>query len=657
MRIGGHWNAFANHASGRAVVLLAVAVAVVAFWPGLKGGFVFDDYPNIAENPAFSRPITDLSGLWEVIMSSPASAVGRPLAVLTFAANFMATGLDPFWFKLTNLLLHACNGLLLWWFTCRLWSMPALSGCFAQAQSDPRRAGLWFALCWSVLAIHVSALFLVVQRMELLAHSFVLWSLVVYIDGRKRMIAGERGGGTRVAVALLLLPLMGTLAKESAALAPAYAFALEVYVLRFAAADARSRRLLPLAYALLLLLAVIVFMRWLLPYVLEPASWSGRNFDLDERLWSEARILWLYLRWILVPDLSAMSLYHDSFAVSRGWLEPASTWISVVAWLAVLGGLGRLALRRSLLGFGLAFYCIAHLLTATVIPLELIFEHRNYTASIGAVMALVPLWLRLRRAGGRARKLAGVLVAVFLSSQLACTFARTLEWSDPLRHAQAEAARNPTSPRAVYDLGRVQYQISGFDPAHPAFALAVDNFRRAAALEGSSALPLQALLVAASRAGNGDDPKLWAALHAHLREHRMDVQTVTAVLALVTCTGTGACSFPLQELVQALIIGVNRQNPPVDLLVAYGSLAISHLDDRVLAGELFRAAVDAEPNNPLRWFSYGQYLAIEGRFDEAEQAAQTMENLDRWHRHESSTAALRALIRDLRALAPQPPAG
>jgi hypothetical protein len=559
----------------------------------------------------------------------------------------MLTGLDPFWFKLTNLLLHAFNGILLWWFIRRLWTSPELSPCFAQAQIDPRRASLWFALCWSVLAVHVSALFLIVQRMELLAHTFVLLSLIVYVDGRQRMIAGARGGGARVAAALLLLPLLGVLAKESAALAPAFAFALEIYVFRFAAANARARRLLPLAYALLLLLAITLFVRWLLPSVRNPDSWLGRDFDVVERLWSQARILWLYLRWIFLPDLSAMSLYHDGFRVSRGWLEPATTGAAVIAWLMVLGLLGWLSRRRSLLGLGIAFYVIAHLLTATVIPLELIFEHRNYTASIGALMALVPLGLRLRSAS--ARTLAGVLIAVFLAGQLACTATRAREWSDPLRHAQTEAARNPASPRAVYELGRVQYQISGRDPAHPAYARAVENFRRAAALEGASALPLQALLIAASRAGNGDDPKLWKALHTHLRDHRMDVQTVAAILGLVNCAGEGECSFPLQQLIGALIIGVNRERPSADLFVAYGTLALTHLNDRLLADELFRAAVDAEPRNPLRWHSYGQFLAIEGRFDEAEQAAQTMEYLDGWHRHRSKSDALRTMIEQLRA--------
>lgn len=649
MRIEGMRSAIAAFASGPAGAWLVFAFGLLAFWPGLQGDFVFDDYPNIAANTAFSRPVQGLSGLWEVILSSPASSVGRPLAVLTFAANFMATGLDPFWFKLTNLLLHVFNGLLLWCFVFRLFSTPCLAPCIAQANVDPRRASLWFALCWGVLAIHVSALYLVVQRMELLAHSFVLLALICYVEGRRRMIAGERGGGMRVALALLVLPLLGVLAKESAALAPAFAFALEVYVFRFAAADARGRRALPFAFALLFALALALFVRWILPSVLNPASWLGRNFDLGERLWSEMRILWLYLRWILAPDLTAMSLYHDSFVVSRGWLEPVSTLISALAWLAVLGVLAWLARRRSLLGLGIAFYCIAHLLTATVIQLELIFEHRNYTASIGALMALVPLWLRLRHSGARPRALVAVLLGVFLSTQLASTAARALEWSDPLRHAQAEAARNPTSPRAVYELGRVEYLISGRDPAHPVYALAVANFHRAAALEGASALPLQALLMASSRAGKGDDQELWEALYAHLRTKRLDVQTIAALLALVTCAGNGECSFPLQKLVGALIIGVNHDYPPPDLLIAYGTLALTHMNDRTLADELFRAAVDAEPRNPLRWHSYGQYLAIDGRLDEAEQAARQMEQLDRWHRYRSRSDALRAMIEQLRA--------
>ena len=47
-------------------------------------------------------------------LSSPSSQFKRPLASLTFAANYLATGLDPYWMKLTNVIIHLLNGWLVY---------------------------------------------------------------------------------------------------------------------------------------------------------------------------------------------------------------------------------------------------------------------------------------------------------------------------------------------------------------------------------------------------------------------------------------------------------------------------------------------------------------------------------------------------------------
>jgi len=78
-------------------LLLATAVVITAvvYWPGLTGGWVFDDYPNIVDNGAIHiTPGHSTLGAWvNSAISSPSSFLHRPLASLTFSLNCELGGL------------------------------------------------------------------------------------------------------------------------------------------------------------------------------------------------------------------------------------------------------------------------------------------------------------------------------------------------------------------------------------------------------------------------------------------------------------------------------------------------------------------------------------------------------------------------------------
>ena len=84
----------------------------MVYWPGLSGGFLFDDYPNIVDNHGVQPHDASIASLVSAALSSPSSEFKRPLASLSFAANYLASGLDPYWMKLTNLVIHLLNGWL-----------------------------------------------------------------------------------------------------------------------------------------------------------------------------------------------------------------------------------------------------------------------------------------------------------------------------------------------------------------------------------------------------------------------------------------------------------------------------------------------------------------------------------------------------------------
>ena len=62
-------------------------LTVLVYQPGLQGGFIFDDYPNIVHNVALHVDALQLSEWIAAAMSSPAANLPRPIAMLSFAVR------------------------------------------------------------------------------------------------------------------------------------------------------------------------------------------------------------------------------------------------------------------------------------------------------------------------------------------------------------------------------------------------------------------------------------------------------------------------------------------------------------------------------------------------------------------------------------------
>ena len=97
-------------------LVLILALTTLAYWPGLTGGFAFDDYPNILLNPAITDSDLSVTGLANAAWSGVAGPLKRPIAMISFVLNYDTTGGSPLAFKLTNLGIHLLNGLLVFWF-------------------------------------------------------------------------------------------------------------------------------------------------------------------------------------------------------------------------------------------------------------------------------------------------------------------------------------------------------------------------------------------------------------------------------------------------------------------------------------------------------------------------------------------------------------
>src|SRR5690625_661796 len=397
-----------NH-NGWWLFAAAIVVTVAAYASGLSGGWLFDDFPNIVNNPGIQIQHASVPDLTRAALSSPSSEFKRPLASLSFALNYLAGGLNPLGWKVTNVVIHLVNGLLAFLLARLLLraGLPYVRRNRSAPGPDARHVGIVAALmagAWMLLPINLTAVLYVVQRMTSMANAFVLLGLIGYMVGRMRMRDANRSRGRGLALcvaSLVVCTAIGFTAKETAVLLPLYAFLIEWVLFRFRASapeptpgdsidDKRDRSVIGL-FVIVLLLPMIAGLAWLLPGTLSPDTWATRDFTLGTRLLSEARIVCDYIVWTLLPTPDPLSLYHDGYVVSSGLLTPWTTLASIIVIALLLAFAVWLRKRAPLASLGLLLFFGAQTLTATILPLELIYEHRNYFASFGLLLALVPL--------------------------------------------------------------------------------------------------------------------------------------------------------------------------------------------------------------------------------------------------------------------------
>ncbi|MGO4703362.1 hypothetical protein [Dyella sp. 2RAB6] len=632
--------------SGGITLIILLAVTLAIYLPGLSGGWLFDDYPNIVDNHGVQPSNASLASLTQAALSSPASDFKRPLASLSFAANYLMTGLNPYWMKLTNLAIHLLNGLLVFVLARQL----IIATRRADNDLDAlRRAGVaaaWIAGGWLLLPINLTSVLYVVQRMESMANLFVLAGLIGYVAGRRRMLAGNYWRGLILSAMSIAIPTAtGLLAKETAVMLPLYAASVEWVVFRFQRRDGRYDAWISGGFLLFLALPLVVGLAWLLPGLLKPSNWATRDFTLATRLFSEARIVPSYVVWTLLPTPDALSFYHDNFHISTSLLSPWTTAAGIVSLVLMIFLALRLRTRQPLIALGLQFFIGCHLLTGTILSLELIYEHRNYFASFGLLLAIVPaLIVNTQHTPERMLWIRRALFAVLLLLWASLTAMTSQAWSSPLRLAEELAARAPDSPRAQYELGRTYIIYSNYDPASPFTQMAYAPLERAAALPESSILPEQALIFMNSRMHLPLKESWWETMTSKLKARMPTVQDESSLGALVQCARAEQCDLPKQRMIEAFLAALSHPRTGPRTLATYGDYAWNVLNDKSLGLRMATEALKASPNEPAYHITVIRMLIAQGKLDEAQRAIKDLEALNYGGRLDSSIAELRVRV-------------
>lgn len=441
-----------NHYIIAALSILAVLLATCyAYWPGLYGPFLLDDFQNI---------VADYVDYFEgdkilyVLTHNESGDLGRPVSVMSLLFSGIVHGLDPWGYKYHNLAIHLITGLLLFWLLLLL--LPRLSREMTRERTV-LVAGLTAAI-WLLHPLMVSTVLYAVQRMAQLAALFTLAALIAFLYAREL----AAGGGVRFYVVgwvvFPLLSLLALLSKENGALIAFYILAIEFIAFRDGYSGTAERNRVAVFLAVFAVIPILAGTAFVLTHFDQVSDYSLRTFTLSERLLTQLHIVALYLKMILLPRLSDMTLFHDYIQVRSGF-DPLTSllFLLLLAALALV-----FILRRSapVVAFAIAWFLVSHLMESTIISLELMFEHRNYLAAAGPLFVVV--YYLCNVAGFPKLQYVNLAVLALLAM---LTMVRVFEWRNSDTIFQVALAEHPDSFRALTLMANLKYNAGEIDQA------------------------------------------------------------------------------------------------------------------------------------------------------------------------------------------------
>ncbi|MDR2165478.1 MAG: hypothetical protein LBO79_07650 [Zoogloeaceae bacterium] len=618
--------------------LLLLGVIALLYWPGLRGGYLFDDEINILQNKRIAIETLDPATLRTAAWSGSAGPLKRPVSMLSFALNHYFTQFDPFWFKLVNLAIHLVNTLLVGALACLVLAgfarrhPPSAS---ARENPDfPARGALIAAALWGIHPLNLTSVLYVVQRMTSLSALFGLAALASY--GAWRLVSTRytpcRSAGMAILVAFFLTA--SALSKESGLLFLPFLVFMELMVFQGLKQDGTPLRIGRLEYRRLVWLlfwAGVLVLLWKLPTFLRPENFHNRDFTLEERLMTEARVLFYYLRLFLAPTLSELAIWHDDFIISRNLWTPFTTALSLLGLTLVTALALRIHARHPawrIVWFAWGWFLIAHAMESTVISLELVHEHRNYVATLGFAI-LVP-WL-IEVAGPRFSRFAFLLFGGVLSVFGFLTWQRAEIWARPSQHAAFEAQAHPDSDRANYQLGYVYAQEARIRQDPRLAALAVAQMRKAMrAYMPDNAPWFNTLFLASSRIPV--DPEIVAQLRTRLKQQPFYNSNMMMLRVLADCQIAGTCRLSHQDAEGLFTAAIeNPRAPPSARAMLYLLLATYHtgIHGDIERAEEFLKKAEAIQEDVATHLLFMEFYTNTGRLAEARQRLEKAIRMDK----------------------------
>ena len=397
---------------------------LVAYSNSLHNSFHFDDSHVIVDN-LFIRSLANIPHFFtdaETFSALQQNANYRPLVSTTLAVDYwVAGGLNPFWFHVTQLTLLVATSIALFFFYRSI---------FATARSGS--LSLWTALFAATLfCVHTGntqTANYISSRSELLSSLGVLGGFLVYI-----------GRPSWRRYYLYIIPvIVGALAKTPAVMFAPLLLAYMIFIERqLSLRDVFSKRAWPEVRGVLISIAPVFLAAGLLYLFVEGMNPPGQNYGGVGRaqyLLSQTWVWVRYARLFFIPT----GLTADSDMRGVASLADPRLYAGLLLIALSLLAIWRTSQRREVrpVAFGIIWFWIALVPSSSVFPLaEITNDHRVFFPFMGLTAAVV-WWIcavvseanrspSLRR---RLPEIAGTAAVVVLGIHAFATHQRNRVW-------------------------------------------------------------------------------------------------------------------------------------------------------------------------------------------------------------------------------------
>ena len=435
-------------------LLFLVAAITLVYSNSLNGSFQFDDQ-QILDRP--NLHITDLSidSLIGTFFFKPqGKRIYRPLSNLTLGLNYYFGKSNSFGYHIVNITIHILCSIAVYVFLQTFLSIPAITPNFP---SKHRYAISTIAASFFALhPIQTNVATYIIQRMASMAALFYIISVTGYIFFRMQTLEGGKGTLIRKYAGLLIAIICGIcsfLSKENTAFLPITILVVD-YLFFYKLFDENQKKKLKRIYAvsIFLLMAIIAYAGTgqIMAYI---HGYGHRDFSLIERLLTEPRIIFFYIYLLLIPNTSLLNLNHD-ILVSKSIINPPTTLFAIagIILFVIIACIARK--KYNLFSFVIVWFLGNLVIESTIIPLELIFEHRTYLPGV-LVFFLMSFGIVYVSMNLLKKRKAIVFTSFLLILYGNGTYLRNFVFRTPLSLWQDVAEKSPGLARAHANLGRV----------------------------------------------------------------------------------------------------------------------------------------------------------------------------------------------------------
>lgn len=468
--------------------LILIAAAWCLYGGTMSYPFLFDDQPNIRDNEL----IRTRDGVVEMLGKN-----GRPVAMLTFAANYAVSKNFVWSYHLVNLLIHSAAGLTLYGLVRRTLllgetkvgrdSNPVRNGGTSSNLKDGIGIPSYFASHASSLALAISLLWLVhplqtqavtyiVQRMESLCSLLFLLSLYALVRG---FTASRSAPWYFLTIASCWL---GMGCKQTMTACPIILLLLDRIFLAGSWRGVASRWWLHVGTFL-----SYGWLAWLTHLAVSGEDIASAGFGLREitgweYLCSQGGVLLHYLRLVVWPDVLCFDYVWPKAT------DPMAIWPQCGAILVLLLISFWLLWKHPRVGLVAIsiFFILAP--SSSIVPIaDLAFEHRMYLPLAGVLILLVlgifQLTSRLQLAPQQLAMLRTGLVVIPVVLLGGRTMLRNRDYANEMAMWQLIAQQRPANARAYKNIAHLYHH------AHQR-ELAIENYERALELDPKSYVTL-----------------------------------------------------------------------------------------------------------------------------------------------------------------------